>query len=245
MIVPVFSGGLGNQMFQIANSYACSIRGGYEFAVNYSMGQAGLTQGNPAPTYKNTIFKNIPCTNIVPDHVLYEQTFCYTPVPSQENTRYEGYFQSPKYFSDIPVDSLFHVESRTYPVKTIGLHVRRGDYMSKPHFHNIIPLSYYKAAIEMIGETDAAIVVFTDSPNVIEKEFAGFEYTIDDSISDVDAFYSMCGVDYLVGANSSFSWWAAYLGNAKKKIFPNRWFGPAGPQDYHDVYADDFTVIEL
>ena len=45
-------------------------------------------------------------------------------------------------------------------------------------------------------------------------------------------------------ANSSFSWWAAWLrGKNGKTVAPSRWFGPKGQQDWQDIYCDEWKVI--
>jgi hypothetical protein len=54
---------------------------------------------------------------------------------------------------------------------------------------------------------------------------------------------SLC--DYHVIANSSFSWWGAWLGESKKVIAPSQWFGesPDMPKNWSDIYCKDWIII--
>ena len=52
---------------------------------------------------------------------------------------------------------------------------------------------------------------------------------------------SMC--DAHVIANSSFSWWAAALGNVEAVIAPSQWFGPKGPEKWQTIYAGGWVII--
>jgi hypothetical protein len=47
-------------------------------------------------------------------------------------------------------------------------------------------------------------------------------------------------------SNSSFSWWGTYLSNDfESKVYaPDTWFGPSGPQDFHDIYEENWNKIK-
>ena len=48
-------------------------------------------------------------------------------------------------------------------------------------------------------------------------------------------------------SNSTFSWWGSFLNQNKNKkvIAPSMWFGPDGPNEYCDIYRNDFTIMEV
>ena len=62
-----------------------------------------------------------------------------------------------------------------------------------------------------------------------------------DNITDM-CLMSMC--DYQIMANSTYSWWGAWLSNSKDVIAPKLWFGPDG-QDPKDVYVDRWEYLEV
>jgi len=246
MIIPIINGGLGNQMFQIAAAYAAATRAGDDFGLNYEMGQAGLNQGRPMSAYRDSIFGCVPETDIIPPNTYTEKRFAYDAIPIESNTKLNGYFQSVKYFDDCEDDikSLFCIPELTQ-VDRVALHVRRGDYQHTPTFLPPTRIGYYKNAIAMLGSSYDEIVIYTDSVEQTKKEFSGICDNVVCSGDELEDFYSIAESRCIVGANSSFSWWASYLGVSEISIFPCPWFGPSGPQDYHDIYRDDFKVVSV
>jgi hypothetical protein len=125
------------------------------------------------------------------------------------------------------------------PNNCISIHVRRGDY-TKPHlqpFHPLLPFEYYSAAInnlytKLIDQGIDALklyrLIFSDDPEYCRNTFKGHHViTIDNSGEDgniIDlCMMSMC--KYHILANSSFSWWAAWLSGKENVLYPSVWFG--------------------
>ncbi len=255
MIVSNIKGGLCNQMFQIAAGYAHAQRCGTFFGINYDM-QHNCIQGYPPTKYKDTLYKDILTTDGVPETVYHEPKFEYVPIPkTQKDMLIDGYFQSEKYFADYKdevrdlftfpdqikekVDNKFNSLNK----KKIGVHVRRGDYKTFSTTHPPQPQDYYERALKKFSMEkmagDSIFILCTDDIQSVNAEFdldkLGFVWS--NAKSELEDLYIMSQCDSIIMSNSSFAWWGAYLGKRKEKVItPGIWFGPDGPQDYHDVY---------
>lgn len=120
----------------------------------------------------------------------------------------------------------------------VALHIRRGDYLKGNQFHsNLWETDYYRKAVELFP--DRNFLVFCKDTQNPEMDKADQQWCIDnipslnikfemyehgDEVSDLNTMAACSGI---IGANSSFSFWAAYLGeNSKKVVMPkeSRWF---------------------
>jgi hypothetical protein len=113
-------------------------------------------------------------------------------------------------------------------------------------FHGILTPIYYRNAItllqEKIGPT-ATFYIFSDDIKYCQAEFP--EATCIDEPDECLTMHLMSQFRHYIISNSSFSWWATWLGEpAVHVIAPDRWFGPKGPQDYQDVYEDRWIRIK-
>jgi hypothetical protein len=149
----------------------------------------------------------------------------------------------------------------------IMLHVRRGDpnlvdprgfkwaYVNCSDQHPVQPLEYYEKALQEFGDNQP-VIVFSDSPEWVKEQefFSGDRFMISepqDKYGDgsylpyVDlCLMSLCS--HAIIANSSMSWWGAWLqSNSNKKVIaPKMWFGPAySDKDTKDLYCSDWIVI--
>jgi len=149
----------------------------------------------------------------------------------------------------------------------IMLHVRRGDpnlvdprgfkwaYVNCSDQHPVQPLEYYESALQHF-EPDQPVIVFSDSPEwVKEQEFFADDrfYISEPQDKYEDGSYlpyadlclmSLCS--HAIIANSSMSWWGAWLINNpnKKVIAPKMWFGPAyADKDTKDLYCSGWKVL--
>lgn len=159
-----------------------------------------------------------------------------------------GYWQSEKYFkefaSEIRQDFEFmqsisgkniDVAEEMSQVNGVSLHIRRGDYLSNLEAnatHGVCSSDYYRSAIECIAGTvmNPHFFIFSDDMEWVRKNLnMNFPYSYVDHNRGLESFFdmrlmSMC--QHHITANSSFSWWGAWLNRSSKKIVisPKRWF---------------------
>lgn len=162
------------------------------------------------------------------DNQYNEPCFTYQEIPYQDNCSLYGYFQSWKYFSHC-ADFIRDMLSPA-PVEDCSeyccVHVRRGDYLKYPLHHPTQPIEYYLKAAERIPSNK--FLVFSDDPGWCKQNFKDPKFTINETSSLVSDVRKMISCSNFIIANSSFSWWMAWLSrNANKVVIaPNNWFGP-------------------
>jgi hypothetical protein len=240
-------GRLGNQIFQVALLFAVSQRHGYDFYLRRD-GEViwdcfDLDIAESGPECQHHFEENLGSCNFDPR--VFDQP---------DGTAYHGYFQSYRYMDDCRdsllrylrfndrhrayCEALLFAYRRTLRRPLVAVHVRRGDYLYPGAEHawgNLAADGYYKRAVEAIGD-DVTYVVFSDDLPWCKQSLGieGAEY------ADFDHFTSLCLMsrcDVNVVANSSFSWWGAYLNPTADVYAPSRWFGPAMPPP-NDRQAD-------
>lgn len=120
---------------------------------------------------------------------------------------------------------------------SVSIHFRKGkDYLSYTKFNNTCPIEYYQAAIDIICSKvkDPVFYVFTDNREWVEKNFHDVQYTIIDNNPAIGwgnhfDLQLMSSCKHNIIANSTYSWWGAYLNPNPDKIVinPKYWFNPA------------------
>ena len=164
---------------------------------------------------------------------------------STDNVIVNGYWQSEKYFlkyeEQIRKDLTIKEEllkgteewlAKISKVNSVSIHVRRGDYISHKHanyFHGVCSIDYYKEAVNLIARSNSDIELFVFSDDIEWcKQNLKFEYPIFyvETKSAYKDLYLMQNCKHNIIANSSFSWWGAWLNrnNAKIVVAPKNWF---------------------
>jgi hypothetical protein len=252
-------GRFGNQMFQYSTLFAIAKERGYEFGVPHQ-----LKSDNE---YLNfcllECFSNLSAkdsTNIKNVNKAQERQFTYNPgiFGISNNTDICGYFQSEKYFINYREQLLIEynfnkdIQQKAFDMrsltknKAISIHLRLGDYLNLQDCHPVCSIEYYQEALKMLPD-DLLIYVFSDD---IEKATKFFDFINRKVVftETSDKYVDMCLMtmcDYHIIANSSFSWWGAWLSNSKKVIAPSKWFGdnPNMPKDWSDIYCSNWNII--
>ena len=229
-------GGLGNKLFQIASAYSAAKRDGASYIIDPF---DSILAHTPLINYKKNILSKLEFSLEPLNFDLYEEklNFPIIPIPSfKKNTKIIGYFSSFKYFDRQLISRLFSgdVISRFYTKirynylfkNSISLHIRRGDYLTDASM-DVLSIDYYRSAIEKMG-IDKTYVVFSDDINWCKKnlQFIPKKNFVTRNKDYLDLL-TMAKFKYHITANSTFSWWGAYLSGcpAENIISPNlsRW----------------------
>ena len=266
MIYANLLGGIGNVSFIVATTY-CLALDNHDEAV-FSNNLSSITRRKNEKWWFNTYFRKIKRGAPKNIKVKFkEASFTYKKIIYYPNMQVRGYFQSPEYFNhhrseiielftdykqDI-INSLL-LKLDLLPGRKISLHIRRTDYVKLQHTHNVLPISYYKHAVvkmkELLGKEyeDYIYLIFSDDIEWCKKQeflnklpdvnFVEDSDPLTKGPVEVYQLYLMSMCDHNIIANSSFSWWGAYLNeNPKKKVIaPNKWFAQKGPNNWSTIY---------
>lgn len=196
-------------------------------------------------------------------HVAKEPHFHFCPdffnVPDETNLT--GYFQTEKYFNHCQelIRSYFEfnqdtikISQNSFPyfpmeLEFVSIHLRRGDYTGLQEFHPVMDADYYFNSMTEFTEGNYCFLIFSDDIEYCKELFGEQENIVyvEGNSPEVDmCMMSMC--HHNVIANSSFSWWGAWLNNNpnKKVIAPKKWFGPAydGIHNTKDLYPESWII---
>lgn len=123
------------------------------------------------------------------------------------------YFQDPKYFERYEEDIKTLFGSDITPIDMVSIHVRLGDYVDNPFYVQLLETDYYEKAMEHFP--GAEFLVFSDDNIIASSLFHGKQFVFCYEKDEIKAMNMMAGCKGHIIANSSFSWWAAYLGGGK------------------------------
>lgn len=252
MIIVRIVGGLGNQMFQYAYAKALQQKG-FEVQLDLSKFKTYTLHGgyqldkynidlNNADGFDILLAKLQIQKNKKEKSLLFDEKF----LKLSGNEYIKGYFQTEKYFKDIKLllqkqftltnalssSTLNYVNEINSFKTSCSIHIRRGDYISDKKansVHGTCDLSYYSKATEHILSTykNTHFFVFSDDIHWTKNNL-GLEnctYIQHKTIPHED-LYLMSLCNHNITANSSFSWWAAWLNKNENKtvISPKQWF---------------------
>jgi hypothetical protein len=252
-------GRLGNQMFQIASTIGVAKKNNLEFSFpEWVCSHSGyryekfFKKSLPKKYFKNTI------------KIINECQFNYNEIiVDDKNLDYSlnGYYQTEKYFKEYTdvIKEYFELKNeyddeinKKYGdilKNSCSIHIRRGDYLNQKDYHPVQSIYYYHEAIEKIYGNDTKSVnflIFSDDIDWCKKNiFLPKIHFIENNINIIDMFL-MSKCDNNIIANSSFSWWGAWLNkNVNKKVVgPTKWFGPQlSKHNTEDIIPNDWIKI--
>jgi len=208
----------------------------------------------------------IPAQHVRIDSWYQETLFTYDQriLEVRDNTGLHGYLQTEKYFShardlilsqftfkraylDSATAYMENIRALNKDAKIVSIHVRRGDYVMQPNHHPICSREYYESASSLIKEKigDCKFLVFSDDPEWCRNEFKNDDYIISELSDPYSELCAMSLCDHHIIANSSFSWWGAWLNKSSNKIVtaPSKWFGPSMGKDTSDVCCKNWIKL--
>jgi len=220
-------------------------------AFNIEENKASLSEINKCKGYPVTFLQKV-CSKlkILPDNIVREKHMLYNPKYKAVNppVYLSGYWQSESYFKEHEQDirSIFQVKAEFIKdiegwvreikqVNAVSLHVRRGDYIYNKEvnkIHGTCSLEYYSEAIQKIEDRveNPVFYIFSDDlpwcRQYIKTIYPHYFVEQKRKYSDVADLYLMSICKHHIIANSSFSWWGAWLNSFADKIViaPKRWF---------------------
>lgn len=205
---------------------------------------------------------------IKPRMFLYEDNLQYNNVVFTTKCKYlSGSWQSEKYFKqiediirkyfifkDIDKSNLSIAEEiRSY--NSVSLHIRRGDYLGNSIYSGVCTEEYYSKAIDEIitncSLTDnIKFYIFSDDKIFANQFIQKINYPTEliehnKSIDSYKDMFLMSQCRHNIIANSSFSWWGAWLNSNPDKIVvaPKRWFGVGSMEIYKDIVPEKWIKI--
>ena len=252
-------GRLANQMFQYASLKGIAKNRGYDFAIpprEVFGSRDGNVRNSDIILYDLFDLESNNKISLIQQPTIQERVHHFDKElfdRCPDNVDLQGYFQTEKYFKHIEdeirkdftfKEELLELCKSFITEDTISLHIRRGDYVYNPN-HPTQDASYYEAALAKLPE-DIPIIVFSDDPAWCDEQsmFEDDRFMIAEGNStDCDlCLMSLC--KYHIIANSSYSWWGAWLADSKQVIAPKNWFGgECVNKETRDMYCEGWITL--
>lgn len=217
-------GRLGNQLFQIASTIGIAHSNGLDFCF-------------PEWKYSEHFTNPLPTGDVQGCQIYKEKSSNYNPVKLDGGFHWslEGYFQSWKYFENIREVIKYYFTpdfiTNNNSKDLVSIHLRRGDYIGNS-FHPNLRHDYYKKAMEQFPNDE--FIVFSDDIDFATNcgwfnhercTFKASEHSRGINNNTPEELLHLICMSRCKGhiiANSSFSWWAAYL-SGNKTVAPKQW----------------------
>lgn len=207
-------------MFQIACCIAHALRNGVPYKIPIKTSDPRIW-----PAYFNHFPRLLPSDKISLHYK--EPEFTYSPIPFTDNMCLHGFYQSEFYFKDFrgEIIKAFRIPYKPNP-GVVSIHVRRGDYLQFADKHPPVTEEYLCKAIAKFPGWK--FLVFSDDMKWCREHFLGSEFSFAEKNSPLKDLELMANCEHQIVANSSFSWWGAWLNQNPDKIViaPKVWFGP-------------------
>ena len=167
-----------------------------------------------------------------------------------------GFFQSEKYFKNVEdelrtKDFVFKKEIQDdcsdivdQYKDSIAIHIRRNDFLKNPN-HPVQDNQYYIDGLNKFPK-NLPVLVFTDDIEWAKQQdmFSDDRFIISETDNAYYDLYIMTKCKYHIIANSSYSWWGAWLADSQNVIAPKKWFaGEVAKHNTKDMYLNHWEII--
>ncbi len=226
MLTTHLRGGLGNQLFQLAAAETIASQTGRSL---YLPSSTPSTHHSVKNYFETLLSPWTPlCREMDAPVVIHEPSYAVQPwnamlPPDAPVVMLEGYFQNAAYIPD-SFGSRLVLPSVSVDPSSVFVHVRGGDYVGHPLHDVHLETAYYEWAIKQFPSDTHFLVLTNDIPyaRTIPVLSSGSH-----SILDVDELHALAIFRACAGgicANSTFSWWGAYLRPDRNIVVPSKWF---------------------
>lgn len=271
MIITKLQGGLGNQLFQWAAGKSLSIDLNLPYYLdNQFYFSNGPEIKRPLDITKLSNIQDLNFVGLINDRRFYHfrDSFNYLNFSNNINSLLardnkpniflDGYWQSEKYFiknkeivlkelkaSNNIIEKLLSKYSNFKYDDAVSLHIRRTDYLTSGGFHPTMSPEYYHNALEESKSEKMVKLVFSDDIQWCRDNLKLDKVIFIDGNSNIEDMYLMSLCKNNIIANSSFSWWGAYLnGDVDKKVIaPKIWFGNHSNINTSDIIPTSWKII--
>lgn len=247
-------GGTGNQMFGFAHAIAYAKKNNIKKIVIVTSKSLYKHEGLCKFLLDFPIGTQKKCT------VINQRGWTFSemkyPVIKNSNVFLRGYYQSSKFFKNVDayISSFYMNKLATYlpfhiEQGSLSIHIRRGDYTNLQQCHPVMSHEYYSKALNVMKDLYVNVYVFSDDIEWCKSQ-TWLNNLLNVSFPTLDVYATlacMINCDYHIIANSTLSWWGAYLSNKRhdkvRVVAPKKWFGPAIKHDTSDMYERNWIIV--
>jgi hypothetical protein len=255
------AGQLGNQMFQFAAIKGIAQNRGYDMCIPKHNQKHHDGIGNILTIELDNVF-DIECQrSTIGSDILTEQRFDFDETlfnNCPDNVSLYGFFQTEKYFKHIEDtirrdfifkksirDDCKEIVEEVFDQDPIALHIRRGDFLINSGNHHNLSLDWYEKALKKF-DPDREVIIFSDDIfwASAQELFKPDRFIISDGNSSYHDLFMMTQCSDFIIANSTFSWWGAWLANTGRVVAPSKWFGPNNAHlNTQDLYPSHWEIL--
>lgn len=269
-------GGLGNQLFIIFTGIAYAFKYNFNFKINSYKFMTSIVDGSPRPVYWNNFLDILtPFLYNYNENINYffqENNNRFSPIPFFNSSFLlkNSSFQSYMYFHEFKQQIIDFLQIRKKQSilfnefyylfnnkKYIAIHFRIGD-LKKLAFGEVLNIQYYINSLlyfknNLLNFNDYNIIFFGEKIdhelilNKIKQINPSNNYIICDyDIPDWKQLLLISLCQHTIIANSTFSWWGAYLNQNEQQVvcYPSQWFRPDMTDDPQDIFPKNWIKIQ-